>query len=53
MDVELFKSLWIKHNEGKAAWMNWLMTKGLFIKPVAETKEEQMQGDALARYFGG
>ena len=46
MDAQLFVSLWIKRNEGRAAWLNWLQ-----CQKAEPANDEQERGEKVAKYF--
>ena len=46
MDAKLFVSLWIKRNEGRAAWLNWLR-----FQTAPPLDNEQERGEIVAKYF--
>ena len=46
MDAQLFVSLWIKRNEGRAAWLNWLQ-----CQKAEPANGEQERGEIVADLF--
>ena len=45
MDAQLFVSLWIKRNEGRGAWLNWLR-----FQTAEPVEDERERGEYLADY---
>jgi len=46
MDARLFLSLWIKLNEGRADWLDWLS-----FQTTEPAGDEQEHGEKVAKYF--
>ena len=46
MDAKLFVSLWIKRNEGRAAWLNWLT-----FQHTEPADDEQERGAFISQWF--
>jgi len=46
MDAQLFVSLWIKRNEGRESWLNWLR-----FQTAEPPDDEQERGEKVSKYF--